>query len=48
MPAWRRFDPISVVTGTEEVNEKEDVSDVDMMMKHVQDARARVKDGSTL
>ncbi len=44
MPAWGRYDPISIVTGRKDENEDEEHTDVEMMLSHVQDARARVKE----
>lgn len=47
VPAWTRFDPISVVSGRLE-EEDEEPSDVDMMAKFVSDARSRVRQESLL
>ncbi len=44
IPAWGKFDPISVVTGRKDENEEEEISDVDMMLEFVRDARSRVKE----
>ncbi|MEE9313658.1 MAG: Ig-like domain-containing protein [Rhizobiaceae bacterium] len=50
LPAWNRFDPISVVAKKrdEDEEEDEDVSDAQMMKKFVEDARSRVNKGSIL
>ena len=50
LPAWNRFDPISVVHGREDESEDDDddyMSDSKMMLKFVQETQSRViKDGS--
>ncbi|MFD0915250.1 tandem-95 repeat protein [Pseudahrensia aquimaris] len=48
LPAWNRFDPISIVAGNVNETESDDTPDVDMMRDFVNDARSRVKEESFL
>ncbi len=43
MPAWSRFDPVTIVTSRRDENEEEESSEFDVMLAHVKDARSRVK-----
>ncbi|MEO1397911.1 MAG: hypothetical protein AAFU56_03470, partial [Pseudomonadota bacterium] len=47
MPAWRRFDPIAVVTGREDEGEDREPTDLERMLAHVQDAGNRTNDPMT-
>jgi len=42
VPAWGRFDPISIVTGRKDDCDDNEPSDAEMMLEFVQDARNRV------
>ncbi len=42
LPAWKRFDPIAIVSGRRDENEDDDASDVEIMMQKIRDAGARV------
>jgi len=47
MPAWSRFDPVSIVTSRRDENEEAESSEFDVMMAQVQNARTRVKGDSS-
>ena len=48
VPAWGRYDPITIVTGRKDDGEDDEGSDADAMLDFINDARSRVKKESLL